>query len=428
MAGLALVCLLWLRSAVRGGRAVKGGAGRQPASTLRRPSRQQTTLGSRHLASRPALAPARRPPILPSAGNFPSWSRPTPRRPQASSATGLDRRVDRWTLTINDHRAGMHKAAILVASLDAAAAGMLLDQLGPEQAERVRQAAAAMDEVEAEERQRVIDEFCRIGPMIPKACTAGIESSEMQPCRWARQTSLSAAGGGRETPALPPFDFLREAEEARLAHLLADERPATIALVLSHLPPEQGGEVLARLAPALQIEVVRRLVDLEDADPETVREVERALESRLSRQSDQRAPPRRRAGIGGQDPGRLRRADPRADSRQPRRRGPAAGRAARPPGDRLRGPGPVRRCDAAGGACGRRAGSGPGRAVGGRADGLGPAVELLARQGSENPPPEIGPSRSHPAERGGSARQRIAALASGRQFNCHPARRRGIAA
>jgi flagellar motor switch protein FliG len=63
-------------------------------------------------------------------------------------------------------------------------------------------------------------------------------------------------------------------------------------LVLSHLPPEQGGEVLARLAPAMQIEVVRRLVNLEDADLQTVREVERALESRLSQQSDQR---RRRA-------------------------------------------------------------------------------------------------------------------------------------
>ena len=82
----------------------------------------------------------------------------------------------------------------------------------------------------------------------------------------------------------PPFDFLREAEEEKLSQLLGGERPQTIALVLSHLPPERAGEVLARFAPPLQVEVVRRLADLENTDPETLREVEQALEARLSRQ------------------------------------------------------------------------------------------------------------------------------------------------
>jgi flagellar motor switch protein FliG len=83
---------------------------------------------------------------------------------------------------------------------------------------------------------------------------------------------------------VPPFGFLRDAEEEKLSELLGDERPQTVALVLSHLPPERAGAVLSGLAPPLQVEVVRRLVDLENTDPETVREVERALETRLSRQ------------------------------------------------------------------------------------------------------------------------------------------------
>jgi flagellar motor switch protein FliG len=66
--------------------------------------------------------------------------------------------------------------------------------------------------------------------------------------------------------------------------LLAGERPQTIALVLSHLPPKQAGSLLARLAPALQVDVVRRLVDLEETSPEILQEVERALESRFSEQ------------------------------------------------------------------------------------------------------------------------------------------------
>ena len=93
-----------------------------------------------------------------------------------------------------------------------------------------------------------------------------------------------------------PFGFLHEAEEENLAQLLAGERPQTIALVLSHLPAERAGDVLARFAPVQQVEVVRRLVDLENSDPEALHDVERALESRLSQQfaSRQRRGPARR--------------------------------------------------------------------------------------------------------------------------------------
>ncbi|MCE5266929.1 MAG: hypothetical protein LLG00_03475 [Planctomycetaceae bacterium] len=186
--------------------------------------------------------------------------------------------------------AGLRKAAVLVSSLDACAAETLLSQLGPDQAESVRRAAAAISDIDANERQRVIDDFCRIGTMLPKAAAPGIELTEMKP------RPLFSAGrddGDRDAPS-SPFEFLRDTEDSSLAQLLADERPGTIALVLSHLPAEQGGDVLARLTPALQIEVVRRLSDLQDVDPETVREVERALECRLSQQVD--AGERRAAG------------------------------------------------------------------------------------------------------------------------------------
>jgi len=81
-----------------------------------------------------------------------------------------------------------------------------------------------------------------------------------------------------------PFVRLREAENEKLARLLAGERPQTIALVLSHLSSRQAAGVLACLQPNLQTEVVRRLVDLEETDPAILHEVEQALESRLSQQ------------------------------------------------------------------------------------------------------------------------------------------------
>jgi len=193
----------------------------------------------------------------------------------------------------NASEAGIRKAAILVASLDEFAADLLLEQLGPERAQLVRQAVTALAEIDAEEQQRVIDEFRRIGPMLPGQCPPGIEldglSRESYGFEKPPHCNGGAFEGGRDSldaaaDGAQPFGFLCGTEEANLAQLLGNERPQTIALVLSHLPAERAGAVLARFAAALQVEVVRRLVDLENTDPETLGEIQRALETRLSQQ------------------------------------------------------------------------------------------------------------------------------------------------
>src|SRR5439155_15666280 len=93
----------------------------------------------------------------------------------------------------------------------------------------------------------------------------------------------------------PPFRFLHETEFESLAPFLKREHPQTIAVVISHLPPDRSGEMLAQLPPALQTDVIRRLVDLDETDPRVLAEVERGLESWLSEQVRHRR--RRAAGL-----------------------------------------------------------------------------------------------------------------------------------
>ena len=69
--------------------------------------------------------------------------------------------------------AGIRKAAILVACLDRVAADAVLEQLGPEQAQRVRQAVVVLDDIPDNEQQRVVDEFFRLGPRIASATIFG---------------------------------------------------------------------------------------------------------------------------------------------------------------------------------------------------------------------------------------------------------------
>jgi flagellar motor switch protein FliG len=194
---------------------------------------------------------------------------------------------------MNDIKPALRKAAILVSSLDRATADKLLDQMSAEQASLVRQAMVELPEIDASEQNRVIDEFFHVGPR-EKADDLAALALDRPVERLTR--AAVPAGVEWESGAEPvPFRFLHEAKAHKLTQLLAGEHPQTMALVISHLSPDQSSEVLAPLPPALQVDVIRRLVDLDDANPEVLWEVERGLKTRILEQiRDER---RRAAGV-----------------------------------------------------------------------------------------------------------------------------------
>ncbi len=168
---------------------------------------------------------------------------------------------------------GLRKAAILVAGLDRNTADEMLDQMTPQQAQQVRQMMVDLGDIDPTEQRRVIDEFFRIGPLVPEKEPPGIEL-DAHPSR----DDFLSHGNAK------PFQSLSETAAERLARVLGDERPQTIALVLAHLPPERAGGVLSRLPDAEQVDVIHRLVDMEETDPQVLRDVERTIQMRLARQ------------------------------------------------------------------------------------------------------------------------------------------------
>jgi len=181
---------------------------------------------------------------------------------------------------------GIRKAAIVTASLDRQTADRLLEHMAPQQAAEIRRAMVELGEIDPQEQRRIIDEFFRIEPLVPQRDPPGIELDGLlsRTLSLGDSPTCSDPWADQEGGDAEPFGFLREAEADKLARILVAERPQMIALVLSHLPPEQAGSVLIRFAPALQVDVIRRLVDLEETEPEILREVEQALRLRLSEQ------------------------------------------------------------------------------------------------------------------------------------------------
>lgn len=189
----------------------------------------------------------------------------------------------------------LRKAAILLDSLDGPTAEVLCAQMSSEQAARVRQAVSQLGPVDPGERQRIVDEFLRLGAATAETAVADVELDESLAARIAVAAEVSEDTATDSSTAAPRFAFLQAAPAAALASCLADEHPQTIAVLLAHLPPARAAGVLKLLRAELQAEVVQRLAQLNDADASIVAEVERTLEQ--SWQTHSRAASSRAAGL-----------------------------------------------------------------------------------------------------------------------------------
>ena len=181
----------------------------------------------------------------------------------------------------------LRRAAILVASLDGPAADRVLEQLPEEDAARVRRMLVELDEIDHDEQQRVIGEFVRSRPAVPSASrrAAPVAGGVELESGLARRLSLDGYAAPPSNSSPRPFRFLHEAQSEAISPVLSGEHPQTIAIVVSHLPDDRAAALLATLEGELQADVIRRLVSLDQADPDILREVERGLESRLLEQA-----------------------------------------------------------------------------------------------------------------------------------------------
>jgi len=189
----------------------------------------------------------------------------------------------------------IRKAAILVASLDPQTSDALLAQLPADQVDRVKRAVLELDHVDPAEQEAVIDEFFRIGPLMRPSDDAGVQLDDSLAEKLSSRTP-GHFGESRRSDArfdakgdvFPSFDLLKTAGPGELAALLGHEHPQTVAVVVSQLPRQRAAEVLAQLPADLQAAVVRRLVDLEQTDPDVLRDVEQTVQSLLARQGSGR--------------------------------------------------------------------------------------------------------------------------------------------
>lgn len=178
---------------------------------------------------------------------------------------------------------GARKAAILLCSLSRDVATGLMAALGPDVLESVTLEIARLDRVDQQEQDVVIEEFYTLGLARQHADQGGLEyARSLLKGSVAEEQAAEILTTVEQSIRETPFSFLRNADPENLLAFILDEHPQTIALILSHLSPQQATEVLAGLPSERQIDVVRRIANMEQTNPEVIREVESGLESRLA--------------------------------------------------------------------------------------------------------------------------------------------------
>ncbi|MEX0715954.1 MAG: flagellar motor switch protein FliG [Planctomycetaceae bacterium] len=183
----------------------------------------------------------------------------------------------------------IRKAAVLLLSLEKPLAAEVLSQMPKPLVEQVMLQIARMDDITREQQEAVLAEFSSLAGERTQ-----IERGGMDFANDLLEQSLGKEGAGeiletvRQSISSVPFGFLQKAGADNLLTFIVEEHPQTIALIMSHVPASLAAEVLSGLPSNKQLEVIRRIANMEQTSPEVIQDVEASLESRMKSTFNQR--------------------------------------------------------------------------------------------------------------------------------------------
>ncbi len=178
---------------------------------------------------------------------------------------------------------GQTKAAILLLAIGPESAGGVLKHLGAESVEEITRELASLGRVPQQLQGAVVEEFYNLSVASQYANEGNLDYA-----REILRGSLDPKQADRVLAQIQtqvqktPFSFLQRAESENLLTFIQDEHPQTIALIVCHLAHHKAAEILVGLPMQKQIEVIKRIANMEQTNPEVIKEVERGLESRLA--------------------------------------------------------------------------------------------------------------------------------------------------
>jgi flagellar motor switch protein FliG len=189
---------------------------------------------------------------------------------------------------------GTQRAAILLMSLGEQDAAALLKQLDAREVQKLGLAMAEIENISRDNMNQVLGKF--IGVVDAKG---GVASGSQE---YVRRVLTQAVGKHKADMLLDRvssgqtgqgIESLKWMEAKAVAQIIGGEHPQIVAIVLSHLEPDQAASVLPLLPEVLRTEVLMRIATLNEVPQTALNELDQLVEKQAHLAAPQ---PSRRVG------------------------------------------------------------------------------------------------------------------------------------
>lgn len=177
----------------------------------------------------------------------------------------------------------VERAAAVIIALGADTASEVYKFLREEEIEQISLEIAKLERMSPEDLQEVIDDFYGLCITQKVIAEGGVSyARDVLEKAFGSQQALSLMERVSKSLRTRAFDFIRKADYKNLLMMIQNEHPQTIALVLSYARAEQASMIIAELPKNVQIDVIKRIANLDRASPEIISLVETTLENKFS--------------------------------------------------------------------------------------------------------------------------------------------------
>lgn len=176
---------------------------------------------------------------------------------------------------------GVDKTAILLMTLGEDHASEVMKHLDPKEIRKISATVAKLSDISQEEIDSVWSEFAE------QASAGG--GPKVGGRDYLQRVLTRALGQEKAAKVMENFPATEEAgleelkwtEPKALADLLLAEHPQTVALILTHLDPTHGSQILMQFPEELRADIVLRMATLEEIPQGIIKEITEALQGEL---------------------------------------------------------------------------------------------------------------------------------------------------
>lgn len=175
------------------------------------------------------------------------------------------------------------KAAAVVIALGAERASEVYKYLNEEEIEQLSLEIAKLDRLSPEAMQETVEDFYGLC-VTQKVINEGgvLYAKDVLEKAFGQQQASSFMERLSKSLRSKSFEFIRKADSKNIQMVLQNEHPQTIALILSYARSDQAAQIIAELPRNTQLDVIKRIAELDRVSPEMIKLVESTLEKRFS--------------------------------------------------------------------------------------------------------------------------------------------------